>query len=39
MNGRNATGILTEQRPPVAATSHGSKEIFPLLWVFIAAIF
>jgi Na+/melibiose symporter-like transporter len=34
MNGRNATGILTEQRPPVTATFHGSKEKLSLLWIF-----
>jgi len=39
MNDRNATGILTEQRPPVAATSHGSRKRLSLLWLFIAAIF
>jgi uncharacterized membrane protein len=39
MNNRNATGILTEQRPPVTATSHGSKGRLSLLWILIAAIF
>ena len=39
MNDRNATGILTEQRPPMTATFHGSKERLSLLWIFIAAIF
>jgi hypothetical protein len=33
MNGRNATGILAEQRPPVTATFHGSKERLSLLWI------
>ena len=34
MNGRNATGIPTEQRPPVTATAHGAKERLSLLWIF-----
>ena len=34
MNDRNATGILTEQRPQINATFHGSKERLSLLWIF-----
>jgi Na+/melibiose symporter-like transporter len=34
MDGRNATGILTEQRPPVTATGRGAKERLSLLWIF-----
>jgi hypothetical protein len=39
MNDRNATGVLTEQRPRVTATARGAKERLSLLWIFIAAIF
>ncbi len=34
MNDRNATGTLTEQRPPLTATVHGAKERLSLLWIF-----
>jgi hypothetical protein len=34
MNDRNATGVLTEERPPVTANSHGVKERLSLLWIF-----
>jgi hypothetical protein len=34
MNDRNATGVLTEQGPPVTAIAHGAKERLSLLWIF-----